>query len=76
MKKHLLNYINSGDVWVLAGRTNAKQRQEVMHILTGIKLPQSRCGVTAIRRALIEISNATGPHLAAKERFITNWLHT
>lgn len=41
---------------LLIGPHNAKFRQEIMEIAIGQKLPQSKCGITALMKELMEIA--------------------
>jgi len=76
MKTKLLQYIQNGDCYSLSGPRNSKRRQEVIHILTGTKIPVSKCGVNAIRKALIEVSQVSGGCIAEQNKQIDAWLHS
>jgi len=76
MKNQLKQYINHGDMYRLSGPANKKSRQAVMQIITGIKLPIARCGVSNLMRGLVEISGVTGSCLARKETALTEWLNS
>lgn len=39
--------------WALAGPSAAKARQAIMRALTGEKVPQAKCGINAVRDALL-----------------------
>ena len=73
MKTQLQQYLKSGDAYQLSGPARKKDRQAVMQIITGIKLPIARCGVNNLMRGLIEVSGVTGSCLAHKERALTEW---
>ena len=55
------------DVWMLAGSHNAGNRAILLSHLTGIRQPQSKAGVNALRDAYYSALNVTGSCLAAKE---------
>ena len=76
MKTELLKYMNNGDCYRLAGPRNSTARQEVMRIITGIKLPKARCGVNAIQRGLFEVADIPHNHLAGMEKDLTSWLQS
>jgi len=76
MKTELLKYIKNGDVYRLAGPDNKKARQEIIRIITGIKLPAARCGISTVRRGLFEVSGVQGDCLARKESALTEWLNS
>ncbi len=76
MKEELRKYMKSGDVYFLSGPANKANRQAVMQVLTGIRLPVSRCGVNALWRGMIEVSSVTGNCLAHQERAFTVWLNS
>ena len=42
------------DPWDLMGNHNSTQRQRVMLAITGRKIPKAKCGVNAIKAALVE----------------------
>ena len=76
MKTELRKYLNSGDCYQLAGPRYSKQRQAVMQIITGVKLPVARCGVNNLARGLADVSGVSGDCLAVRERNITEWLQS
>ena len=65
----MLGFFTNGryDVWALAGSHNGANRAIVLSHLTGIRQPQSKAGVTALREALYSVLDVTGDCLAAKE---------
>lgn len=65
----MLGFFTNGryDVWMLAGSHNGANRAIVLSHLTGIRQPQSKAGVAALREALYSALNVTGNCLAAKE---------
>lgn len=61
----------------LAGKHNAKFRQAIMQIITGIKLPIARCGVNNIERGLFEVAEITDFTCQRdKEDQFYNWLQS
>src|SRR2546426_5946521 len=55
------------DVWMLAGNSRASYRAQVMSVLKGIRVPQSKAGVHALRAALYEAANIERDCLADKD---------
>jgi len=45
-----------------------------MSVLLGVKTPQSKSGVTALREAFYQAGNITGDCLAAKEENFLKWV--
>lgn len=72
-KALLRQLVPSGDIWQLAGPRNAKRRVAAMLAITGQRLPQSKCGVTAIRDALHAIVQPAGNCAAAREDSLRAW---
>ena len=66
----LLNAYTAGsfDVWALSGRSKASCRAHVMSVLNGVKTPQSKSGVTAIRTLLMDYVKPEGDCLAIRQR--------
>lgn len=64
-----LGYYTGGffDVFRLAGPANARYRVHVMSELHGVKVPQSKAGITTIREELFRITNPLGDCLAVRE---------
>lgn len=54
-------------LWSWAGPRNAKMRQAIMYAMTGRKLPQSKCGVTACVDTLVDGFGAGGTCAADRE---------
>jgi hypothetical protein len=55
------------DVWLLAGNSRAGCRAHVMSVLQGIRVPQSKAGVNALRDALYQAAGIEGECLAEKD---------
>ena len=73
--RFLQTFSKSYDVWSLMGDRNKKNRQVLMFLITGEKLPQAKCGVTAIREKLWEIADITnkGYCIADREDLFKQW---
>ncbi len=65
----LLGVYSAGrfDIWALAGSARGSQRAHVLSALAGVKVPQSKAGVNAIRSALYEAIGITGECEAHRE---------
>lgn len=74
--KQAINMLLGKDAWDFAGPHNAKNRQVILSGLCGKKIPTAKCGVTAIREKLFELSGANGKGscLADRERLAMNWV--
>jgi cytochrome P450 len=70
----LREYIPRGNVWALSGSANARQRQALMLALTGQKLPQAKCGVTAISAVINSAIRPAGDCMALRQNFVRQWL--
>jgi hypothetical protein len=62
------------DIWMLSGSQKASCRAHLMSTLLGVKTPQSKSGVTALREAFYRAGNITGDCLAAKEENFLKWV--
>jgi hypothetical protein len=62
------------DIWALAGHAKASCRAHVLSVLTGIKTPQSKAGVNALREAFYLAGGITGDCLAEKEANFLAWI--
>jgi hypothetical protein len=73
---HWLGVYTNGhfDIWMLAGSAKASCRAHVMSVLLGVKTPQSKAGVTALREAFYQAGNIQGDCLAAKEENFLKWV--
>ena len=76
MKNEVLKYIDSGDTWLLAGKHNAKKRQNLMLLITGLKLPVSKCGINAVNSALYKLAgiDENANTIRDNENKLTVWL--
>lgn len=67
------------DVWAMAGPAKRKCRQHVMTILVngpdGRKIPQAKCGVTAIVREFNDRAGIDGSCIAVRETVFRQWCH-
>lgn len=74
--KQAINMLLGKDAWDFAGPHNAKNRQVILSGLCGKKIPAAKCGVTAIREKLFELSGANGKGscLADRERLSSDWV--
>lgn len=61
------------DVWALAGNSKASCRAHIMSTLTGVKVPQSKAGVNAIRDAFHAIAKPEGNCIYAREKSFVAW---
>ena len=70
--------LTHGQVYNLSGDANKDNRQAVMQLLTGVKMPKAKCGVNAIMSALMEVSgiNGKGECLRHREIMLAEWLKT
>jgi hypothetical protein len=62
------------DIWLLAGQPKASCRAHIMSVLTGIKTPQRKAGVNALREAFYLAGGIEGDCLAAKEDNFLAWV--
>jgi hypothetical protein len=60
-------------IYDLAGPSNAVTRAKLMTMLTGVKTPQAKAGVTALSQAFVTLSGVTGSCNAAVENNFTAW---
>lgn len=61
------------DLWVLSGPEKASCRAHIMSTLKGVKTPQSKSGVMAIREEFYKICRPEGSCSAAQEDFFIIW---
>ena len=47
-------------LWSLTGRSQVKRRQQIMSLLLGTKMPQSKCGINALLKELYAQCGVTG----------------
>jgi hypothetical protein len=57
------------DIWMLAGSHNAGNRAILLSHLLGLRQPQSKAGVNALRDSFYSALEVTGSCLAAKEDY-------
>jgi hypothetical protein len=57
----------------LTGKHRAAHRAHVMSELCGVKMPQSKSGITAIREALYKLSGVTGNCEAEQQDNLREW---
>ena len=73
----LLSVYTAGrfDIWIIAGPQRASCRSHVMSELLGVKTPQSKSGVNAIRDAFYAVAGdaITGNCIAAREDAFLEW---
>jgi hypothetical protein len=64
------------DVWALAGSQRASCRAHIMSELLGVKTPQSKAGVNAIRDAFYRVAGdaITGDCIAVREDSFYRWV--
>jgi hypothetical protein len=70
----MLGFFTNGryDIWQLAGSHNGANRAIVLSHLTGIRQPQSKAGVTALREAIYTALDVQGGCLAERETEFLN----
>ncbi len=66
----LLSVYTSGhfDIWALSGPSKAACRSQIMTVLTGVKTPKSRSGVTAIKSLFMAEMTPEGDCQAIRDR--------
>jgi hypothetical protein len=62
------------DIWMLSGSAKASCRAHVLSVLLGVKTPQSKSGVNALREAFYQAGNIEGDCLAAREENFLLWV--
>ncbi len=59
------------DPWILSGRSNAKRRAHVMSVLVGMRMPQNKSGVFALRSEFLKRAGIEGHCMAdSDEQFV------
>ena len=74
----LLGAATSGfyDTYRVAGPHNGKLRAHIMSLLTGVKTPVAKAGVTVLRETVFSIVKPEGNCLASREYDMAQKLHT
>lgn len=73
IKSAVRQYAPHGDWYALAGSGNAKRRQDAMLAMTGNKLPQSKCGIAALRNTSFAAAGIQPACLARMEDALAAW---
>ena len=67
---------NTFDIWRLAGKSRRFDRQALMSMLLGRKVPQAQAGVNAITKHLLNVNGIQSGCMAVRERELTDRLKT